>query len=140
MPQMIRRLGLLCVALALFSMAGGHLAAWQTIAWAKMLRDSAERTGSLAVAVEQTFDGQHPCELCLQIAAVKGQEGKAQKDATRAPQIGKAEKNDKATLPELNLPPARTVVARGGWPSPSFLAGPSRREQPPTPPPRAFPA
>lgn len=139
---MFRKLGLLCAALAFFSMAGGHFVALQTIAWAKMLRDSTERTGSLAVAVQQTFDGQHPCELCVEIASARRHEAKApvsaQKDASNALQIAKAEKSDKATLLEMNLPPARIVAASLRWHLQPYLDGPLRDEQPPTPPPRAF--
>lgn len=139
---MFRKFGLLWAALALFSMAGGHFAALQTVAWAKMLRDSAERTGSLAVAVVQTFDGQHPCELCLEIAAARRQEVKtpasSQKDAPKGAQIVKAEKNDQATFSELDLRPACLAAAGLRWRLLPCLDGPSRCEQPPTPPPRAL--
>ncbi len=139
---MFRKLGLVCVALAFFSMAGGHFAALQTIAWAKMLRESTQRTGSLTVAAAQTFDGAHLCELCLQIAAAKRQELKAQagrqKDAPDPSQTVKAEKNDKGALAEISLLPERVVSGSLSWPAPSCLDAPSRAEQPPTPPPRAF--
>lgn len=116
--------------------------ALQTIAWGTMLLDSAERTGSFKTAVEQTFDGQHPCELCLQIAAAKRQEVKdqsgLQKDPQTAPQIVKAEKNAKATLLADHPLAARICSSIVPWPSTAKLSAPSRADQPPTPPPRAL--
>lgn len=42
---------------------GMHRGVLQTVAWARMLADfAAERP--LLEAVEMTFDGEHPCELC----------------------------------------------------------------------------
>jgi hypothetical protein len=72
----IRRIGLLVVALAFFSIAGGQWAVVQSVAWAEMLRDYTHQTGSVAVAVKQTFDGQHLCPLCRQIQAAKSQQRK----------------------------------------------------------------
>ena len=48
----------------------------QSVAWAEMLYNYTERSGSVAVAVVQTFDGQHPCELCQQIQMAKAEEHK----------------------------------------------------------------
>ena len=80
----LRKLGLLFAALALFSIAGGHWAVLQSVAWAEMLHDYTQRTGSVAVAVEQTFDGAHPCELCREIATSKAKE---QKQSPVAPKV-----------------------------------------------------
>lgn len=136
---MLRKLGLIFAALALFSIAGGHWAVLQTVAWAEMLHDCGQRTGSLAVAAEQTFDGQHPCELCLQIAAAREREAKSQSEKPFSDQkTGKAQKNDKALALEKCLFPAWTLIASVRWDPLSPLDGPSRDEQPPTPPPRRF--
>ena len=71
MAAVFRNIGLVLAALALFSIAGGHWAVLQSVAWVEMLHDYAQKTGSVAVAVEQTFDGAHPCELCREIATSK---------------------------------------------------------------------
>ena len=137
---MFRKLGLVFAALAFFSIAGGHWAVLQTVAWAGMLHDYTQRTGSVAVAFEQTFDGEHPCGFCLQIAAAKQQETKAQgeqskQDPSRSGVV-KADKNEKAIPFQQGFSPVCTAATGLGWAAPHFLAGPSREDQPPTPPPR----
>lgn len=136
---MLRRLGLLFAALALFSIAGGHWAVLQTVAWAEMLHDYSQRTGSVALAVEQTFDGGHPCELCLQIAAAKQREVKSRCDKQK-PASGqktvKVEKTDKALPLEKFLTLAWAKATSQRWDAFLPFGGPSRDEQPPTPPPR----
>ena len=137
---MLRRLGLLFAALALFSIAGGHWAVLQTVAWAGMLRDYTQKTGSVAAAVGQTFDGAHPCELCLQIASAKQQEVKAEGDKPQnssKQKVAKAEKNDQALMLARNLPFVRTAATSLWWDNCHPQHGPSREDQPPTPPPRA---
>ena len=54
---------------ALVVIGGGHWAALQTVAWAQMIVDYTRDSGSLRQGVAQTFDGEHPCELCRQISA-----------------------------------------------------------------------
>ena len=130
-----RKLGLVFAALALFSIAGGHWAVLQSVAWAEMLHDYTQRTGSIAVAVEQTFDGQHPCELCQQIQVAKFKE---HKEVPAAP----AKKDDakvKALLADLFLCPFVPTVQAAIIPRAVSACGPSRTEQPPTPPPRRGP-
>jgi hypothetical protein len=74
--NLLRRLGLPMVCVAMFSLAGGHWAVFQTIAWAQMLRDYS-RNASLAEAVEKTFSGKAPCAMCCSIAEEKQKEEKA---------------------------------------------------------------
>ncbi len=129
---MLRKLGLVFAALALFSIAGGHWAVLQSVAWAEMLHDYTQRTGSIAAAVEQTFDGQHPCELCQQIQVAKAQE---HKEAPVAP----AKKDDarvKALLADSILRPFVPTAQAATIPPAGPICGPGRTEQPPTPPPR----
>ncbi|HTI99168.1 MAG TPA: hypothetical protein VL527_09820 [Dongiaceae bacterium] len=54
-----------------------HWGVLQSIAWTTMLANNL-RTGSLAEAVQKTFDGRHPCPLCRQIAAGKQSEKKTE--------------------------------------------------------------
>ncbi len=129
---MPRRFGLACAALAMFFIAGGHWTALQTVAWAEMLHDYSQHSGSLAVAVEQTFDGQHPCELCRDIQAGKSKEHRGSPSVP----IAKADAKVKAALAEATLlAPARPSVERF-FPALIASALVSRDDSPPTPPPR----
>lgn len=67
--------GLAAALVALFVMLGGHWAVLQSVAWARMLADFS-RTESLGAAIEKTFDGEHPCPMCLKIRVGKAQEQK----------------------------------------------------------------
>jgi hypothetical protein len=59
--------------IALLAAGGGHWAVLQTFAWARMIvAYSAENT--LAEAVSMTFDGNHPCPLCLKVEEARKQQ------------------------------------------------------------------
>lgn len=141
---LFRQAGLLCAALAMFSIAGGHWAILQSVAWSQMLTDYARETGSVITAVEQTFDGEHPCALCRQIASARVVESVGAADPSKAAAPGggqpivKAEKKD-ATLDTWIVPASlaglHAVALR--WPASAFLAASARSEAPPVPPPRA---
>ncbi|HZV34152.1 MAG TPA: hypothetical protein VFB72_06200 [Verrucomicrobiae bacterium] len=73
---MLSRIGHLLLILALLAAADGHLAALQSVAWAKMFADNA-RIDSFSQALEKTFDGKHPCRLCKCIARARQQEKKS---------------------------------------------------------------
>jgi hypothetical protein len=79
--RMFRRLGVAMVCLAVFSIAGGHWAALQTVAWARMLAAYSQST-PLGVALWKTFSGEDPCSMCRAI-----EKGKA--DETRLPAVAK---------------------------------------------------
>ena len=64
----------------LFLAIGGHWALLQTVAWASMIVDYS-RTAALTVAVEKTFDGQHPCAICNVIQ--KGQQSEKKHEAVQ---------------------------------------------------------
>lgn len=73
MSQRLRFLGALFGLIAVLAAGGGHWAVLQTFAWARMLVEYyAEK--SLADAVEMTFDGKHPCPMCLKIEKARKQE------------------------------------------------------------------
>jgi hypothetical protein len=61
---------------AVLSATGTHWLALQSLAWTTMLAENLHST-SWQQAVERTFDGQHPCCLCRQIAAAKKAEKKS---------------------------------------------------------------
>jgi len=71
----LKRLGQILLTLALVATIGGHWAVLQTVAWTTMLADNL-RDAPLSEAVEKTFDGKHPCNLCKQISAGKKSEQK----------------------------------------------------------------
>lgn len=81
---MLRAFGLPLMCLAMFSIAGGHWAVLQTVAWAQMLRDYS-KNAPLASAVEKTFSGKAPCELCKKV-----QEGRQKEE--KSPAAFKADK------------------------------------------------
>jgi len=75
-PRVLARLGHYLLIFALLGATGTHWMVLQTVAWSGMLADNL-RGGSLSEAVSRTFDGQHPCELCRQIATGKRAEQKS---------------------------------------------------------------
>ena len=52
--------------LAILATLGGHWLVLQSFAWARMIHDYSQQE-SLGSAIAKTFDGKHPCELCLTI-------------------------------------------------------------------------
>ena len=132
LAAVLRKLGLVFAALALFSIAGGHWALLQSVACAEMRHAYSQHTGSIAAAVEQTFDGQHPCELCQEIQAAKAKE---HKDPPTAPST-KDDAKVKALLADSVLPAFMCMTEDVSFPRAVFASSASRAEQPPTPPPR----
>jgi hypothetical protein len=53
---------------------GGHWAILQTAAWVGMVIDYSKTEG-VEAGITKTFDGKHPCQLCLSIAKNKEKEG-----------------------------------------------------------------
>lgn len=60
---MLNRLGKWAVVAMLVLATGGHWALLQSIAWVRMTVELSQ-TEPLGSALQKTFDGQHPCELC----------------------------------------------------------------------------
>ena len=110
---------------ALLAATGAHWGALQSVAWTTMLAENLQ-SGSLAQALEKTFDGRHPCPLCKAVAAGKNAEQKS--DFT-------------LELKKLEYPPAPAhfiVVAPAQFhflPPVNFFAE-ALAPEPPTPPPR----
>jgi len=65
------------IVLALVAMLGAHWALLQTVAWTTMLADNL-CTQPVKEAVTETFDGNHPCNICKAIAAGKQSEKKTE--------------------------------------------------------------
>jgi hypothetical protein len=64
------------MVVALASSIGLHWALLQSVAWTTMLAANLS-CSSLPEAVQQTFDGKHPCSLCKAIAKGRQSEKKA---------------------------------------------------------------
>jgi hypothetical protein len=95
------------VSLALLlSLTGGHWWMLQTIAWSRMIVNYSARSG-LVQGIEETFDGDHPCPMCLAI-----KQARAAEDA-QAPSMVASEKSAEV----MGLPPET------GWfaTTPAFL-------------------
>jgi hypothetical protein len=73
-PMKSRFAVFLCV-IAVFQLMGGHWAVLQATAWVGMLVKYSESEG-VEVGISKTFDGKHPCDLCLSIAKNKQTEKK----------------------------------------------------------------
>jgi hypothetical protein len=73
-PMKSRFAAFLCV-MAVFQLIGGHWAVLQVTAWVGMLVKYSEAEG-VEVGISKTFDGKHPCSLCLSIAKNKQTEKK----------------------------------------------------------------
>jgi len=73
-PMKSRFATFLC-AMAVFQLMGGHWAVLQVTAWVGMLVKYSEAEG-VEGGITKTFDGKHPCDLCLSIAKNKQTEKK----------------------------------------------------------------
>lgn len=102
----VRRLGCVMMALALFLVAGGHWAMLQGVAWVSMVHDFS-RDASLTLAVEKTFDGKHPCAMCKKIAKAKNSEASGEKAPVTVKVEKKAEVFIASNCSELPQPVSR---------------------------------
>jgi len=116
---------MLCIAL--FCAIGGHWLVLQSVAWTTMLADRA-RSESIRTAVCDTFDGQHPCRLCCQIAKGRAAERKTDLQIS----LKRLEfLSDKIGF--VVCPPSQFQLL------PAFdFQGQLLSHAPPTPPPRSF--
>src|SRR5271156_2363153 len=70
-------LGKWLVISAMISALGGHWAVLQSVAWTTMVFANAKHA-NLSQALQQTFDGKHPCPLCKTIE--KGRQSEKKQD------------------------------------------------------------
>jgi hypothetical protein len=96
-----------------------------------MMADFSARD-SLAVAVEKTFDGEHPCPMCIKIRADRAEEQRSKSTdsgvaAPRAPDASPPP--DPVRIPFVSCAPALHRSAMIGCPEPPVLP-------PLTPPPQ----
>ena len=112
---------------AVITSTGTHWGLLQTVAWTTMLANNL-RNGSFADALQNTFDGKHPCSLCEQIAAGKKSEKKSEFSVSLKKLEFVSERNS-----FLFVAPSQFCLQ--SWPSPVMSAV---THKPPIPPPRSF--
>jgi hypothetical protein len=117
--------------LALILLTGGHWLALQSFAWAKMLKDFSQ-TDSFTMAIEKTFDGRHPCPMCLKIRHGRQQEEQERRNLP----LNRTEPSIDLCCDShrTSIPPA-TDAAKNAIPDISRLFS-DFIEAPPKPPPR----
>lgn len=104
---------------------GAHWAILQSFAWASMLVEFS-RTAPICEALIKTFDGRHPCQLCLFVAAGKKADDQQPKPTLKKLQLELF----------LEAPPAIFLLETGGSPHFYLQHWRARRDPPPFPPPR----
>jgi hypothetical protein len=122
------RLPKLAVVAALASSIGLHWAIFQSVAWMGMVVNYAYE-GGIGDALTKTFDGNHPCALCKEIARSK----QSQKRSEPAPAAKKFELFSQS-IPFVFVPPPYCWETQ--WPNNSMR---SLVRTPPAPPPRQLP-
>ncbi len=71
--RFFRALSHLSLALAMFSIAGGHWALFQSVAYFRMVYTYSSG-GTWSSALEKTLSGKYPCALCKKISLEKKKE------------------------------------------------------------------
>ena len=132
MRGFLKRIGWLASLLAVFAAGGGHWMALQSVAWARMLVTYSQQA-DFATALEQTFDGAHPCPMCKKISQDRAQERSEQ--PAGAPSVSRAAPETLCLAAGQDIPPVpvHLVFARAD----ALAAPPELAQPPPTPPPRA---
>ena len=74
-PSVLLRLSKFLALIAAVQILGGHWVALQSVAWVGMVIDYSKQS-SLGVALEKTFDGEHPCNLCHTVSKGRSEEQK----------------------------------------------------------------
>ncbi|MBI1177797.1 hypothetical protein GC207_10205 [bacterium] len=121
MSPIARHITALMLALTL----GLHWTVLQSVAWMTMLVNYSTET-SFSDAVEMTFDGQHPCKLCIAVAEGK----KTERREALLKSFAKADWVLSSDVVCLTRPPAtRLAMTHVATPLPL-------RSPPPLPPPR----
>jgi hypothetical protein len=122
---MLAQIGRFVVAIALCASMGGQWVAMQSIAWTTMVVGYSQHC-SFGQAIVQTFDGEHPCDLCKGINKARGEEKKqdSQSPATKTDLI--------CTIRRVVLVPPFTSLTFAQLIT-SLTYG---FQQPPSPPPR----
>jgi len=128
MNRLLKISGVLISLLAMLMANGGHLAVLQSYAWASMFVEFS-RQGSVAGALAKTFDGKHPCKLCLKVQECRKRE-------QHKPAIVWTGKLDLLNCPQSSAPSLTSATVETETPFRSSLHD-LLVLSPPKPPPRA---
>ena len=126
---MLRRLGYPLIFLAMFSIAGGHWAVLQSVAWAGMVVEYS-KASSVGAALVKTFSGEAPCDMCRTIEAGKQQE-------RQLPMTAKADKKFDGFLVREPMGAPRPPEGRFSYPPAAAASVLARTSAPPSPVPIA---
>lgn len=127
---MLQRICRACIILALVTSIGLHWAVIQSAAWVTMVV-SYSKTTTVVKALENTFDGEHPCALCK--AVQKGAASDDENEKSKQEASAKIKKLDRLLAKaELLTPPSQGDVDF----QPFSQSAVSRSIEPHVPPPR----
>ena len=112
-------------------LSGSHWMLLQTTAWTGMLIARSQRA-PVAVAVETTFDGHHPCRVCWAITTGQNEEKQKEREF---PAVKKMQEVKFVELARFELP-TRVCSGEARWLD-FVQVEVGRADAPPTPPPRA---
>ncbi len=131
--RLVKYFGVAVCMWAIFVLAGGHWIVLQTIAWSQMLANYAQ-TDSVPLALSKTFDGEHPCPMCMQIQDGRQQEQKERRTVPPTRQDSGCHPYYVGSV--IVLPPVPSVSHEVVPFVPEWA--PDLRLAPPTPPPRSL--
>jgi hypothetical protein len=115
----------------LVASVGLHLALLQSVAWSLMFAGFMRSGDSMPAALGKTFDGQHPCRLCVWVRSKASDSARDSSPSHAAPNLPKLELATPADALAWAAPalPHATIAS-----APMFWA--PRPHTPPVPPPR----
>ena len=116
----------LSIILLLFWATGGQTLLMQTIAWVNMVRNYSN-SDTVCHALSKTFDGNHPCKLCLLIQKQKSEENKNRKT------VSKEEKSDLFLVVFADLRVTFNRIGKAGFVTIGFQ---NWQQRPLSPPPK----
>jgi hypothetical protein len=126
MNAALLKLGRSLALVAVFAICGGQWAALQTLAWGRMLVDYTQQL-TITQAIAKTFDGVHQCPMCKQVETGSSKQKQPRQQGNLAKQV-------------LLYTSAQSFI----FPKPSGFRYPladllakTRKQEPPSPPPRA---
>lgn len=120
------KLSKIAVVLGLVLSLGAHWAVLQSVAWVSMFVRHSQQS-SLSESWTKTFDGRHPCMICIFVATGKRSNDQQANQVLKAPQMDLFVETP-AKIVVLKMDPAPFAQVPEFW---SY-----RFEQPPFPPPR----